>query len=79
MVVIHENLSLAFSISVTELMVFSRNIFKAYTGMFVFDLGCCHDFSQLVPANILTHLTGVRVEFYLQNCPHNIKKLAYCI
>ena len=34
-------------------------------------------FFQLVPANTFTRLTGVRGEFYLQNCPHNIKKLAH--
>ena len=41
-------------------MAFSRNIFQAYTGMFVFDVGFCNGFSELVPANTLTRLTGVR-------------------
>ena len=61
----------------TNVMAFSRNIFQAFTGMFVFDLGFCHGFSQLVPANTLTRLTVVRRYFYLQIYPHDIKKLEH--
>ena len=54
-------------------MAFLRNIFQDTLEMFVFDLGFCHGFSQLVPANTLTRLKV----FVVRNCPHYIKKLAH--
>ena len=54
-------------------MAFLRNIFQDTLEIFVFDLGFCHGFSQLVPANTLTRLKV----FVVRNCPHYIKKLAH--
>ena len=63
-VVVHESLSLAFFIWLNHWNQFD-GIFKEYLSgipwnVWFFYLGFCHGFSELVPANTLTYLAGVR-------------------